>query len=339
MKKILSLVLALLLLAVMLPTTALADDAITTSEELKTAIENAKDGDTITLGEGNFTTYGNTSPEKSLTFVGAGEKTVWTIGDLSKDVKGYGNGDYSFKDCDTITFKNMTLKSDSADYRGFAHTNHTVVENCILTGKTAYWGYNTATFTGCTFNAPENDYALWDYSSQKMTFDNCTFNVSGKVVNVYVEAGNGSTDARTVELKDCTVNSTKANKAVLNIKNNTQPYNIIISGTNTVTGLDNDADTNSNLYQVEAKGTNGKDLTVKIDGVTVWSDGAKQSDPPTPPTPPTDGTITIIVPSTEETPKTDDQKNPSTGANDMVAAAAALMAVAALGMSILSRKK
>ena len=338
MKKFLSVALALLMLAVMLPTTALADDAITTSEELKTAIENAQDGDTITLGKGNFTTYGNTSPEKSLTFVGAGEKTVWTIGNLSKDVKGYGNGDYSFKDCDTITFKNMTLKSDSADYRGFAHTNHTVVENCILTGKTAYWGYNTATFTGCTFNAPENDYALWDYSSQKMTFDNCTFNVSGKVVNVYVEAGNGSTDARTVELKDCTVNSTKANKAVLNIKNNTQAYNIIISGTNTVTGLDNDADTNSNLYQVEAKGTNGKDLTVKIGEVTVWSDGAKQSDPPAPPTPPTDNKVIIITPA-EDTPKTDDQKNPSTGANDMVAAAAALMAVAALGMSILSRKK
>ena len=52
------------------------------------------------------------------------------------------------------------------------------------------------------------------------------------------------------------------------------------------------------------------------------------------------GTITIIVPSTEETPKTDDQKNPSTGANDMVAAAAvALMAVSALGMAVLSRKK
>ena len=52
--------------------------------------------------------------------------------------------------------------------------------------------------------------------------------------------------------------------------------------------------------------------------------------------------ITIIVPgdtTPAETPKTDDQKNPSTGANDMVAAAAALMAVAALGMSILSRKK
>ena len=49
-------------------------------------------------------------------------------------------------------------------------------------------------------------------------------------------------------------------------------------------------------------------------------------------------TIVIITP-TEDTPKTDDQKNPTTGANDMVAAAAALMAVSALGMAVLSRKK
>ena len=54
---------------------------------------------------------------------------------------------------------------------------------------------------------------------------------------------------------------------------------------------------------------------------------------------PSSGSIVIIPDRTEDTPKTDDQKNPSTGANDMVAAAAALMAVAALGMSILSRKK
>ena len=51
--------------------------------------------------------------------------------------------------------------------------------------------------------------------------------------------------------------------------------------------------------------------------------------------------ITIIVPgdTTPETPKTDDQKNPSTGANDMVAAAVALMAVSALGAVVLTRKK
>ena len=51
--------------------------------------------------------------------------------------------------------------------------------------------------------------------------------------------------------------------------------------------------------------------------------------------------ITIIVPgdTTPETPKTEDQKNPSTGANDVVAAAVALMAVSALGMAVLTRKK
>ena len=33
----------------------------------------------ITLGEGEFTTYGNTSPKKSLTFEGVGTNTVWTL--------------------------------------------------------------------------------------------------------------------------------------------------------------------------------------------------------------------------------------------------------------------
>ena len=55
--------------------------------------------------------------------------------------------------------------------------------------------------------------------------------------------------------------------------------------------------------------------------------------------PPSSGTIVIIPDRTEDTPKTEDQKNPSTGANDMVAAAVALMAVSALGMAVLTRKK
>ena len=55
--------------------------------------------------------------------------------------------------------------------------------------------------------------------------------------------------------------------------------------------------------------------------------------------PPSSGTIVIIPDRTEDTPKTEDQKNPSTGANDVVAAAVALMAVSALGMAVLTRKK
>ena len=54
---------------------------------------------------------------------------------------------------------------------------------------------------------------------------------------------------------------------------------------------------------------------------------------------PSSGSIVITTPSEDTTPKTEDQKNPSTGANDVVAAAVALMAVSALGMAVLTRKK
>ncbi len=54
---------------------------------------------------------------------------------------------------------------------------------------------------------------------------------------------------------------------------------------------------------------------------------------------PSSGSIVITTPSEDTTPKTEDQKNPSTGANDMVAAAMALMAVSALGAAVLTRKK
>ena len=259
--KLLSILLCLAMALSLLPTAALAEGEtgttgtiITTSEELVTAIENAQDGATITLGEGTFTTYDNASPKKSLTFVGSGTGTVWTIGDPDSTTGGESNGDYSFDGCNTITFENMTLKSDSANYRGFIRINNTVVDNCTIDGKTAYWGYDTATFrNGTIFNAPDGDYALWDYSSKSMTFDGCTFNISGKGVNVYVEADNADSDARKVEVKDCTVNSTstKENKAFLNIKNHTQAYEVVITGSNTVSGLNADTTTGSDLYQVE----------------------------------------------------------------------------------------
>lgn len=241
-----------------------ASSVVSTSEELVAAIAAANDGDTITLGEGEFTTYGNTSPEKSLTFVGAGTGTVWTIGDLDKDVGGEGNGDCSFDGCNTVTFRNMTLKSNGADYRGFIRISNTVVENCTLKGKTAYWGYETAKFVNSTFNAPEGDYALWDYSAKAMTFEGCRFNISGKGVNVYVEQP--STDARTVEVNGCTVNSDKAGKAFLNIKNSTQAFDVTLSGTNMVTGLEANGTTGSALYQVETTEvteTTGKPVAVK----------------------------------------------------------------------------
>ena len=239
-------------------------NAVTTSEELAEAIANASDGDTIKLAEGEFTTYSNTSPKKSLTFVGSGEGTVWTIGDLTKDVHGEGNGDFSFDGCDTITFENMTLKSDGIDYRGFVRISNTIVDNCVLNGKTTYWGYKTAEFKNCKFNAPEGDYALWIYSTPSAKFDTCEFNVSGKCIHVYNEGGYD--DPIKVELADSTITSTTANKAVINIKNHNLPCEVKLTGNNTVTGLTEDKTTSSVFIQVETSTvTESSGKTVKVE--------------------------------------------------------------------------
>lgn len=273
-KRLLSAFLCVCMVAVMAPTAfAAGEDAVSTSEELVQAIAAANDGDTIMLGEGTFTTYNTTSPRKKLTFVGAGsDQTVWKIGNIpAQDKDGEYNSDYSFDGCDTITFKNMKMVNGIKDYMGFVRISNLNFENCVFEGRGSYWGYQTTKFTNCTFNAPENDYALWDYSSPVMTFDGCTFNVSGKTVNVY--ASDASDTVRKVVMTGCTVNSTKTNKAVLNIKNANQAWDVEISNTK-ATGLTEDATTGSNLYQVETTGSAGKALTVSVDGKTVWKNGA-----------------------------------------------------------------
>lgn len=53
----------------------------------------------------------------------------------------------------------------------------------------------------------------------------------------------------------------------------------------------------------------------------------------------TGGTIVIVPDRTEDTPKTEPEKNPTTGANDFVGAAVAVMVISAVGIAALSRKK
>ena len=241
--RFLAALLAVAMMLQMLPMLAFADDAPGTGEtyvawnenqghkgypSLVTAVENASSGDTIILGEGNYTLYGissvGTTKGKNLTFEGQGpDKTAWNIGAEVPDPSKYGteyNGDYSFDGAGTVTFKNMTLRSGDADYLGFIRADQTVVDNCVINGKTFYWGYTSAVFTDTTFNAPSGfligDYAIWTYSSPTMTFDHCTFNATGKVINVYTDFGAGKQDI-TVNFNNCTVNSYSFGKQALRI--------------------------------------------------------------------------------------------------------------------------
>ena len=112
--------------------------------------------------------------------------------------------------------------------------------------------------------------------------------------------------------------------AVLTIKNNTATEGITLA----------------NSVKVNSLADSG--ITYDISGNN-WGENLKFSEEfknivdepiPKPSTP-----IVIVPDRTEDTPKTEPEKNPTTGANDMVAAAAALMAVSVLGMAVLSRKK
>ena len=225
--RFLAALLAVAMMLQMLPMLAFADDAAGTEvawnenknnkgyPSLEAAVIDADSGDTIILGAGNYTLHNklkdNQKPKgKDLTFVGQGsDKTTWYIGATKPDPNLLGteyNGDYSFDGAGTVTFKNMTLRSGDKDYLGFIRIDNTVVENCVINGKTDYWGYTSAKFIDTTFNAPNGQYALWTYCSPIMTFDTCTFNASGKVINVYTDYSAKKFDI-TVNFNNCTVNS------------------------------------------------------------------------------------------------------------------------------------
>lgn len=298
--------LAVAMMLQMLPMLAFADDAADAHavmnertkiyyEFLKDAVIAAQSGDTIILGEGNYTLYGikseQTTKNKDLTFVGQGpDKTAWNIGALVPDPANFGteyNGDYSFDGAKTVTFKNMTLRSGKVDYLGFIRIDNTVVENCVINGKTDYWGYTSAVFKDTTFNAPSSNYALWTYCSPTMTFDTCTFNANGKAINVYTDYSAGAHDI-TVNFNNCTVNSNfqsyvsmfSNNKTALNINDsNMGSHKYIINITDPHVTAARDTTTCSQVFGYGGKAaTNNKGKTdVHLNGELVWTNGEMQT--------------------------------------------------------------
>lgn len=302
--RFLAALLAVAMMLQMLPMLAFADGTTGTPvawnkkknksyTSLVDAVKEADSGDTITLGEGKYTLYGTDSDEtttrgKDLTFVGQGpDRTTWNIGAEVPNPNLIGteyNGDYSFDGAGKITFQNMTLRSDyendgnDAPYLGFIRADRTVVDNCVINGRTHYWGYTSAVFTDTIFNTPENDYALWTYSSPTMEFDNCTFNTKGtkrKVINVYTDYSAGKHDI-TVYFNNCTVNSRFSSdvgdfdKTALNINDsNMSPfkYIIYIHNPQTITAA-RDKTTCSQMF-----GFGGKEATNNTGHTDVYLDG------------------------------------------------------------------
>ena len=112
-----------------------------------------------------------------------------------------------------------------------------------------------------------------------MTFDHCTFNSTGKVINVYTDFGAGKEDI-TVNYKDCTVVNTGFSlKPVLNINDSNMgdfKYIINISGSNSVSGVNADSITCSRLFGFGDKAaSNSGRSVVTIEDTKVWENGAR----------------------------------------------------------------
>ncbi len=266
----------------------------TVEDAVKAAASTGSDDpDVIYLGKGEYTLYGvsseGTTKGKSLKFVGQGTgETSWQIG--PEDIPAGTDpcegkcGDYSFEKSSRVIFENMTLNTDLQDNGkgwdccGFVRIDNTEVIDCVVTGRTHYWGYESAVFKNTTFNCPQGDYALWTYCSPTITFDHCTFNSSGKMINVYTDYSADKMDI-TVNYISCTVNNTEQNKPVLKIndKNRTNGYKfrINISGDNVVNGVAANKITCARLFGFDEEGENAGNTEVRIDDTLVWQNGKR----------------------------------------------------------------
>ena len=386
MKKLLSLALVLLLLAVMLPVVSMADEI--TWVESKNVYWQAGDtsGQTATLAEALKAAYMANKGDITITCRPDSDVGSLTHGHVADNITIIGNGAYiSGGECDleVDTYKYSRTTGQQAEdgaylekdititasnlYNlgvwGQRHTNHTVninLTNCDskeISGKenvqriyiTGTTGVNNITVKGCDFLTTAC--ALYSNADGTVVIDNCTF----KGGQVPVNFNHKASGAQTVTVKNCTFTNCGDDSIVY-----AAPVRFVNSGTgsldatienNTFTGTEgNNGDILLGDYR-DGQASYNFTATITPNGTTkVRNSGI--TDEPTPitgkVTADAKGNITpvkeegpttiVIISPTQDTPKTDDQKNPTTGANDLVAVAVAAAALALAGSAIILRK-
>ncbi len=311
MKKLLSVVLALLMLAVMLPVTAMAAEVeVSTYEQMKTAL--ATPGAYVKLTTDIDTTQITLTKKPDV---------VEAADNCTIDLNGF-----TFKASNfTVVFEgnNLTIKNGKFDSNGGSYalfvgdeggSKNVVIEDIETTGGINF--YNASATLRNVTSAGTNYYSVWCDEGSFVTIESGEYSSNGPAV-----LGMALLETPAVKV-DLTVNGGKfyvSGEQSLVLPSTAEKAH----GTPSITGGTFYA-TPEQMEKIKEYIPTNSELTQTGDGFTVVPKAPTQ--------------IVIITPA-GDTPKTDDQKNPATGANDMVAAAAALMAVSALGMAVLSRKK
>ena len=217
----------------------------------------------IVLAEGRYVIPAD-AQRKTLKFVGTGNPEDVEVA-VTKVGNGGENCDYGL-DGSTVTFDGVTITTNSSTYIGYARCNGTY-KNCVINGT--YTLYGNSVFENCTFNVSGDVYNIWTWGAPVATFNNCTFNCDGKSMLLYGQANTKLTMNKCVFNDKGGLNELKAAIEIGNDYNTS--YELIVNNA-TVNGFAiNDKGINTGTTLWANKNSMGKDkLNVVVDGVDVY---------------------------------------------------------------------
>ena len=218
---------------------------------------------TINLTQGNYV-IPSSAKGKTLTIIGTGTPEDVKVA-VTKVGTGGENCDYAF-DGSTVTFESITITTNSSTYIGYASCNGTY-KNCVINGT--YTLYGDSKFENCTFNVSGDVYNIWTWGAPNATFDKCTFNSDGKAMLLY------GTENTNLKIENSVFNDKGGLtdlKAAIEIGNDYgTSYTLVVNNT-VVNGYEiNDKGINTGTTLWANKNSMGTDkLSVTIDGVKVY---------------------------------------------------------------------
>ena len=218
---------------------------------------------TINLTQGNYV-IPSSAKGKTLTIIGTGTPEDVKVA-VTKVGTGGENCDYAF-DGSTVTFESITITTNSSTYIGYARCNGTY-KNCVINGT--YTLYGDSKFENCTFNVSGDVYNIWTWGAPNATFDKCTFNSDGKAMLLY------GTENTNLTIENSVFNDKGGLtdlKAAIEIGNDYgKSYTLVVNNT-VVNGYEiNDKGINTGTTLWANKNSMGTDkLSVTIDGVKVY---------------------------------------------------------------------
>ena len=234
---------------------------ISSNEELAAAA--IADNSTIYLTKGEYV-IPTSAKGKTVTFVGTGNPEDVKVA-VTKVGTGYENCDYGL-DGSTVTFEGITITTNSSTYIGYARCKGTY-KNCVINGT--YTLYGDSKFENCTFNVSGDVYNIWTWGAPNATFDGCTFNSDGKAMLLY------GTENTNLTIENSVFNDKGGLtdlKAAIEIGNDyDKSYSLVVNNT-IVNGYEiNDKGFNTGTTLWANKDSMGKEkLSVTVDGVKVY---------------------------------------------------------------------